>query len=577
MAKQANPDLNLVNAYGPTENGTISTAYLIDRDFEQGIPIGAPINNSTAYILDADDNLQPIGVSGELNVGGDGVARGYMNNPELTAQKFFFLKGKKVPDKKISKSFWRSRNLFSKRFLAAGGIKTYKTGDLVRWLPGGVIEFQGRKDYQVKIRGHRIELGEIENRLLKHPDVTDAIVLLTGGAGQPVLSSYFTAGREIPAPELRNYLGEALPDYMVPTYFVQMEAFPVTPSGKIDRGALPDPKTMVKAGEDRQPPGNETEAAILQVWAEVLDLDPETISIEDNFFELGGNSINVLKVQKQLNQQFERDISMSSMFISPTIKLLADEIMTESPQRKLEYVVKLNNSTGKKNIFIFHPMHGMTFPYKELAVLLEDRFNVYGVQAKGLTTDAPLPETPGEMAGNYLDEIRSVQPNGPYILSGYCIGNALAYEAARQLEDQGQQVETLILLDVNKFLPERPTTSQVLRIIPEQVLFLLHLQYQKTVPENIDEEASEEQKKLMKRVKLHHSKIFSTFKYKRIIDSPIMHIRARKNLSLFLFQCSWRKMSRGDVKLFKSTGNHHNMLTHPHVDKLAEIIKANID
>jgi amino acid adenylation domain-containing protein len=577
--RQANPGLKVVNAYGPTENTVISTSYLIDRDFTGSIPIGRPINNSTVYISGSNHRLQPVGVVGELYVGGDGVARGYMNNPELTAERFCLRRPGGALFEKTAPPGPPDKNVLLRvPPLLTPALNTntlYKTGDLARWLPGGIIEFLSRRDYQVKIRGHRIELGEIETRLLRHKDIKDALVVLTGDKDQSYLCAYFVSDREMMASELKDYLSEGLPGYMVPTYFVQLEKLPCTPTGKIDRKALPDPKTMVTAKKTYLPPTNETEAAVQQTWAEVLELEPGKISLDDDFFELGGNSINILKVQGQLRKHFNCDISMSTLFLYPTIKTLAADIIKNSLEKKLETLVKLNKGKNKKNIFIFHPLHGMIYPYKDLAKLLENRFNVYGIQAKGLTSEIPIPGNKEEMLKGYLREIKEVQGSGPYIFSGYCIGNVLAYLAAMAMEDEGEAVETLILLDIGTLSPEKLNWFYSWRLYLEQIIFTYHI-HRKESPPGYSDEANEEQKRLMARVKANNQSVFRQFRYKRIIHSPIIHIRAQENLSMLLFQKAWLKLSKGRVKLFKSTGNHHNMLAYPHVEKLAEIIKANV-
>ncbi|HLP61328.1 MAG TPA: amino acid adenylation domain-containing protein [Candidatus Deferrimicrobium sp.] len=557
QVRAANPQLKVVNAYGPTENTVISTSYLIDKNFETGIPIGRPINNTTATILDNHNRLQPIGLVGELCVGGDGLARGYMNNADLTADKF------------INKSFCGA--FFKKR--PAGGF-LYKTGDLARWMPDGNIEFLGRRDYQVKIRGHRIELGEIESRLLKHSEIIDATVVFNSDGEQPFLCAYFVANRETPASGLRDYLKEGLPDYMVPTYLIPLEKLPCTPTGKIDRKALPDPRTMAVETKKHQLPMNEDEAVILRVWSEVLEISPDKISTDDDFFDLGGNSINILKVQNELKKHYQNPVSMSILFLYPTIKELAAGIIKQST-KNLECVVKLNKSNSKKNIFIFHPLHGMTYQYKELAKLLEDRYTVYGVQAKGLTVDGPLPGSIEEMLNEYLKEIRQVQATGPYIFSGYCVGNILAYEAARAMEDQGEQVEAVVLLDLGTVLPEKYGRVFKWKYNLEMILFIKHIDRKEEIRQNTGE-ATEEQKRLMARVKSNNSAIFAKYHYKRIIESPLIHIRARENLSMFLFHKNWLKMSKNKVKLFTCTGNHHNIFIHPHIDRLVEIIKGNV-
>jgi amino acid adenylation domain-containing protein len=552
-ARKSNKGLKIVNAYGPTENTVIATTHLIETDYDVSVPIGKPIHNSTVYILGPHNRLQPPGVVGELHVGGDGVARGYMNNPELTAEKF------------VASPF------------AADGKKLYRTGDLARWRPDGNIEFLSRQDFQVKIRGHRIELGEIENRLLKHDEIKDAIVLLTGDKEKPTLCAYYVSDIDLTVPDLKIYMGEGLPNYMVPSYFIQLEKLPCTPTGKIDRKALPDPKTMVTEEKSHQTPTNKIEAQVLKIWADVLELDPETISIDDDFFELGGNSINILKVQAQLREYFECEISMSTMFLYPTIRELAADILKSAPEKNLESVVQLNKCNAEKNIFLFHPMHGMIFQYYDLAKQLEGCYNVYGIQARGLTNMDPLPESFTEMLGQYLEEIKVIQPEGPYIFSGYCVGNISAYEAAREMEKQGQTVDKLILMDIGSFTPAKTNRFKNMRLYVERKLFTYHINHRPSPPEHLDQQANMEQKQCLNRVKANNNMIFFQYVHEGKIDSPILHIRAEENLSAKLFHRLWKKNTRGNVTFDMVTGNHHTMLASPHVEKLAEIIKNNIE
>ncbi|NIM10639.1 MAG: hypothetical protein GTO45_01500 [Candidatus Aminicenantes bacterium] len=422
-------------------------------------------------------------------------------------------------------------------------------------------------------------MGEIETRLLKHGDIKDTIVVLTGDREKPSLCAYFVSDSEVSASELKDYISEGLPDYMVPRYFVRLEKLPCTPTGKVDRKALPHPKTMVTEKRPYQPPTNEAEAAVLQTWADVLELDPEKISIEDDFFELGGNSINILKVQNQLRKHFNCEISMSTLFLYPTIKELAADIMKNLLAGKLEFVVRLNKGGNKKNIFIFHPLNGLVYPYKELAKLLEGRFNVYGIQAKGLTREDPLPVDYAEMLTEYMEEIRTVQEKGPYIFAGYCVGCGLAYLAATEMEDKGEEVEAVILLDVGTFgSPWRMSWFEEWKFNLERRIFASHVKRTEIPSVHLGEQGNEEQKRLIKRVEDNNIEILrKRFMYIRIIHSPLIHIRAKKNLSLLLFQRTWLKMSTGGVKLFKMTGDHFNMFMSPHVEQMAEIFKANID
>jgi amino acid adenylation domain-containing protein len=558
--RKEHPHANVFDVYGPTENTTFSTFYDIKEDHNINIPIGGPVKNATAYILDSHHNLEPIGVVGELCVGGEGVARGYLNNPQLTAEKFINMPSLKGSNSKASHSI------------------IYKTGDLACWLPNGNIQFLGRRDFQVKILGHRIELGEIESQILKLNHIQSTVVILSGTRTSPVLCAYYVADCELKPFILKNFLDKLIPDYMVPSHFIQLDELPVTATGKIDRKLLPDPKdATIKVEKILQPPSNDSEKAILAVWAEILELDPATISIEDDFFALGGNSINVLKVQNELNKQLNQNVAMSSLFVHPTIKELALAIEKDAKKKTLEYVVKLNKGTGKKNIFIFHQLNGMVFAYKTLAEKLDGQFNVYGIQAKGLNKDVPLPQSVDQIVKDYIPEIRAVQEKGPYILSGYCIGNALAYETARELEDAGETVEQLVLLDVGSSMPEKTTIFNKLKIYFERVLYTLHVLIREPNSLKATEGENEEQNRLIQRVKYNNMKVVSLgYKYKRIVKSPIIHIRASKNFSLRLFQKTWAKMSESTVTFFSTPGHHFNIFEHPRVDTIAKIFQQNV-
>ena len=559
LVRKENPDATIINVYGPTENATFSTFHVIKEEYEGSIPIGKPVNNGTAYVLDLHDCLEPVGVVGELCVGGEGVARGYLNNPELTAEKFVSL-----PELKGAGS-------------SVGHTIVYKTGDLARWLPNGTLQFLGRRDFQVKILGHRIELGEIENQILNLGHIKSAAAILSGTRTSPVLCAYYVADCQLKPSVIKEFLDDLLPDYMVPTYFIQLDELPVTPTGKIDRKKLPDPKHAYKVEKTQQLPINETERNILATWAEVLELDPKTISIEDDFFALGGNSINVLKVQLELNKRFGQTISMSALFVNPTIRKLAVAIEKEARKKTLEYVIKLNQGTGTKNIFIFHQLNGMIYAYKKLAKLLDGTYNVYGIQARGLNKDVPLPQSVDQIIADYIPEIKAVQPEGPYILSGYCIGNALAYETAGALEEAGDEVEKLILVDVGTSMPEKTNMFNKVKIYIERVLFSLHVLIREPNSLKATEGENEEQNRLIQRVKLNNMKVVSLgYKYKRIVKAPIIHIRAGKNLSLRLFQQNWIRMSESTVKLFVMPGNHFNIYEHPQVDTMAGIIRQNV-
>ncbi len=365
--KKKFPNLNIINGYGPTENTTFSTTFLVDREYPDNIPIGKPVANSTAYILDKNGRLQPIGVPGELLVGGDGLALGYLNNPELTANKFVASGGsaegrtfKKVRSKhQLSgsaakgdrqdlkeSSFAAKRHnknfvggpggrFFKRAPLVADG-KLYKTGDLCRWLPDGNIEFLGRIDTQVKIRGFRIECGEIENGLLEHEQVKEAVVIdRVGDSGDKYLCAYIVpvhTGTSASAGEiglekvLQAYLSGKLPGYMVPQHFVFLEHLPLNTSGKTDRSALPEPG--IKTANRYTPPRNETEKELLDLWSELLQTaEPGVqVGIDDNFFHLGGHSLKATVLIARIRKVFDVQVSLAEIFKAPTVRRMAELI-----------------------------------------------------------------------------------------------------------------------------------------------------------------------------------------------------------------------------------------------------------
>jgi acyl-coenzyme A synthetase/AMP-(fatty) acid ligase/acyl carrier protein len=298
------PHVNMLNGYGPTENSTYSTTFNVDKEYEGSIPIGYPLQNSSAYVLDAYMNLQPVGIAGELYLGGDGVARGYLNAPELTISRFTCL-----PETLVT-PVWPA------------GTRIYSTGDYARWMPGGYLDFLGRIDNQVKIRGYRIELDEIRERLLKHEGVRDALALVLQDAShEKFLTAYIVAANPsdpVPASELKSYLAKGVPEYMVPPHFLFIDKVPVTSRGKLDRRALPLPKGEID--EEYVAPENEIQQKLAAVWAELLDLDPSIIGINDNFFARGGHSLKATVMTARLEKMFGVHLPLAEILRTPTIK-----------------------------------------------------------------------------------------------------------------------------------------------------------------------------------------------------------------------------------------------------------------
>ena len=340
--RQRFPALNIVNGYGPTENTTFSTTFLVDREYKESIPIGCPIANSTAYIVNNSGSLQPLKVAGELWVGGDGVARGYMNDGELTAEKFI-----------------------ENPFMEEG--RVYKTGDMARFLEDGAIEFLGRIDQQVKIRGFRVELGEIENRLLEHEKIKQAVVLVRQEAdGEKYLCAYVVGDGEAAAAELREYLSKNLPDYMIPAYFVRLDRIPLTANGKVDRKALPGPK--IGGSGAYTAPATQLERQLAAIWSGVLGLPEAQIGIEANFFEWGGHSLKATILVSKIHQVLDVNLPLVEVFRRPTIKQMADYIKGSAaaaftavePVEKREYYPL---ASGQKQVYFQQQLAGQGTVY----------------------------------------------------------------------------------------------------------------------------------------------------------------------------------------------------------------------
>jgi amino acid adenylation domain-containing protein len=550
----------LHNLYGPTEAAVDVTYWECRRESDRRIvPIGRPVANTQIYILDTNLQPVPIGVPGELHIGGVQVGRGYHNRPELTAEKF------------IADPFSDDR---------AG--KLYKTGDLVRYLPDGNIEYLGRLDFQVKLRGFRIELGEIEAALEKHESVSQAVVMVREDRpGNKYLTAYVipSPGRSTAAAELQQHLRGTLPNYMVPQYVMVLERFPLTPNGKIDRRQLTAPDRG-QAGDETAflRPRTPTEAKIAEVFAEVLQV-PQ-VSVHDNFFDLGGDSLSAINVVIEIQQIFGVDLQLHVLFTSPTVELLADRIseakgpaqievlpsdhetrvgmeraeprtaterrllalferlfdvhpvgvrdnlfdlndnrtrldeilaqirsefgvfaeglpvtaiaehptikalariIDDSMQPASSLVVCLQPHGSGRPLFLIHAGGGYVFFYKALASRLGSVRPVYGVRAETRADNSGRPfersRSVEELAARYIAEIRKVQPTGPYSIGGACIGGVIAFEMARQLRSQGEElVGPVLLFDAfvlnNPHIPreELTTTLRNAGLLPPETL-----------------------------------------------------------------------------------------------------------
>ncbi len=432
VLRHASPQ-QLLNGYGPTESTTFTTTYNITSvDGENvSIPIGRPIANTRIYLLDAQRQPLPLGTIGEIYIAGDGIANGYLNRPELTAERF-------LPD-----PFSEDRHA-----------RMYRTGDLARYLPDGNLMFLGRTDHQVKIRGFRIELDEIEARLIEHAQVQEAAVLVLGEDSDKRLVAYVVAEPNGQlAHTLRAYLATSLPEYMIPAAFVRLDALPLTRNGKVDRRALPIPGEEAFAYQSYEAPQGEIETQLANIWAELLHFDQ--ISRHDDFFALGGHSLLAVKMVTRIHSQLGFEIALRTLFEAPTIEKLAQRLLKldHLPDASFDVVFPIKPKGTQLPLFCIHPGFGLSWGYGGLAQYLDIDQPVYGVQARGLDGMSPLAKTIEEMVADYIEQIRRIQPKGPYHLLGWSFGGSLACSMAAQLKEQGDEVALLALLDTDSYYP----------------------------------------------------------------------------------------------------------------------------
>jgi amino acid adenylation domain-containing protein len=413
------------NMYGPTETTIWSTVARLEAG-EGPVSIGRPIDNTQVYIVSPGIQLQPVGVTGELLIGGDGLALGYLKQPELTSEKF-------VDDP------------FSGRI----GAKLYRTGDLAKWHADGTLECLGRIDHQVKIRGFRIELGEIEATLSKLDEVSQCVVTVREDrpGDQRLVAYYVTkAGNEANIPEWRNYLRSRLPEYMIPQHFVKLEAMTLTPNGKIDRKALPASDAVITTPMEHVAPRNPIETKILNIFAKVLE-KPD-IGVTDNFFESGGHSLLAVRLVSMIEKEFRCRIPLATLFNSPDVERIADILRSrERVETIWNSLVPIFPDDTKRRIFLIHGAGGNLLLYRTLAKHLSANMSVYGFQSQGLDGKSRVLTSVEEMAAHYVKELKSFQDVGPYYLCGYCMGGVVAYEMARILRSENQTIGMVAMLD----------------------------------------------------------------------------------------------------------------------------------
>ena len=413
---------SVYNLYGPTEATTYATYTRVSADAD--VTIGKPIANTQAYILDSQLNPVPQGISGELYLAGDGLARGYIRRPELTRERFV-------------------RNPFS----ANPNTPMYRTGDICRHRKDGALEYVGRIDHQVKLRGFRIELGEIETALERHPDLQQAVVLVNEIRGEKRLTGYVVrkAGRDVSTSELRQSIEKDLPAYMIPSSFMVLDQLPLTSNGKVDRRALPLPEQSsqpsIKTGAR-----DEVEELLVGIWKRVLSVP--AVGISDNFFDLGGHSLLAVRLVNEIRKETGREVQLATLFQGATVEYLA-KILRNGRAPKHDIVVAVQPEGSKPPFFGIVVPGANPLGYVALARHLGKDQPIYEIQGTGPKLRG-RPYTPAEfeqLADQYIAGMKKIQPEGPYYFGGMCEGSRIAFDMARLLEARGEKVGLLAILD----------------------------------------------------------------------------------------------------------------------------------
>jgi aspartate racemase len=549
-----------INTYGPAEASVVTTAHepqlKADDSVPTVLPIGRPVANARVYLLDSKLNPVPVGVPGELHIGGAGVARGYLNLPRLTEEKFI-------------------RDIFSEDPSA----RLYKTGDLARYLPDGEIEFVGRRDNQLKIRGFRIEPGEIEAALIQHPGIHEAaIVLREDVPGNKRLVAYVVRSEQGSATEseLRQHVQMRLPEYMVPSEFVFLQSMPLTPNGKINRRALPtEPALKFDLGLDAAPATtaiDPLQAQLIQIWEELLGRKP--IGTRDNFFDLGGHSLLAARLMHRVKQVFEKTLPLAVLLQAPTVEQLA-AVLRNGWSNDSSSLVAIQPEGSKTPFFCVHGVGGNVVGFHELARHMKPDYPFYGLQSQGLDGKHACHTRIEDMAAHYLNEIRTVQPKGPYQLGGFSLGGLVAYEMASQLQSRGEEVSLLALFDtyasnpkpVNKSLLHlllHPTWSQL-----QQLPSALRKKIRRTL-------LARRLPGLLKKVMSTNARAAEQYQLRPYSGKATL---LRAGDSWRVADDPYAKWAQllGTLETIRIPGAHMDMLREPHVGILAERLKSCID
>ncbi|MDN4637571.1 MULTISPECIES: non-ribosomal peptide synthetase [Bacillus] len=507
----------LLNVYGPTESTVFATYYPIDEAIPleaHSIPIGKPLNQTGAYILSEHRQLQPIGMVGELCLSGKGLAKGYLNRPDLTKQVF------------IPHPF-------------ASGERLYRTGDLAYFRENGLIEYAGRVDDQVKIRGHRIELTEIEANLLMHPGVKQAVLLADHDeTNHTRLLAYITCDDAWKGKldDIKSRLKERLPAYMLPHELIELENLPLTPNGKVDKRQLPKPEAP-QGNRRVKLPANEVEQKLLVMWREVLER--EDISTDDHFFELGGHSLKAMSLLSKVSKEFEVQVPIHLLFETPTIEALSHYIQHQDGETA-GYLVF--NESQTSTVFALPPLPGYGFIYQEAAKTLDD--------VRLIAFD--FIETNNRMA-QYVQHIQHLQPKGPLTLMGYSGGCYLAFELVQALEQGGRTVEKVIMIDSYKKIGESDLEG---RSIDDDIEAIVHQTKQSELAQGeIVQEA------LAQKTRAYYETFVKGVNQGKI-QADITFIQSEEQIAIPDWMEEWTQATAGSFTQYQGYGRHADMFKH---------------
>ncbi len=530
-------DLKIYNTYGPTETTVCATFFQVNKSHQGSVFIGNPFNNISIYILDEFLKPVPIGVTGEIYIGGKGLAKGYINQPDLTKEKF--IDNPFVPQSKL-----------------------YRTGDCGRWKEGMLIEYYGRKDKQVKIRGYRIELREIETSLLTYQEVEDAIVMISrNNYGENELTGYVLSKQPLGANDLKKHLHKMLPKYMIPANIIVLANFPLTVNGKVNQQELLKLAGSIQSEKKYIPPVSHIELQFAEIWKEVLDV--ERISMNDDFFELGGNSIKSIKLQYLLKERLQIDIKTTQVYYTPDIAGMIN--IQNNVEDHMSILLSKELTADKMNMYMIPPLFGNAIVYKDLSEQLSDQYNCYGLNYKGLENDAERVGSIEEMADVICNEIIKLQGHNRFGVMGYSMGAVIAFEIVKRLEKKFGEID-LILID-----KEVRQVSQVIsnKRIEDEVEHLFDF-YDTYVGGAITKPDH------LRGFLTNNVNILNSYKLQDSITSNIFAVEASEGGFSTQMQ-NWKKYTTGKVELLKVPVSHWNLLHSNAVRQYAPALNARVN